>query len=223
MTPPTIHTDGLSYEIREARGRTEFRRFRHFNELAGAVNAARSAREMWLATKTGLLSSALDADYTTALGLAWTVAELPGALMARSLALVAVSHGEVIGGLTAGPPWRIIRQLAPVGNDVARHAIVTMMKIHTLAVLPDYRGNGVGCALVTRAVEIARLAGARVVHGQFDTASGQAGFYGRCGFTVHDPGIPVEFSSYGIPAGHVPGPGESLFSMALATSNNSRS
>jgi len=210
------NSDRLSFEIRAAVGRTEFRKFRGLNQLAGVPNVERSARLIWLAYKTGLLSSALSADSGDVVEHAWATAGLRGAVITRSVALVAVSHGEVIGGLSAGPSSNFIRPLAGTDRAAVLHAVLATVKIHVLAVLPEYERNGIGRALIQHTVDTYTAAGAAVVYGQVVTNTGNARFYRRCGFTVHPVGNPLLFTSYGIPLALVAERGESLLSLKLS-------
>lgn len=210
-------TDGLQlwFDIRPARTRTEFRKFRGLNAMAGAANAARSARQMWLAHKAGLLSTGLEPDHAQTLDDAWARGGLPAAVAARSIALVAISDDEIVGGLTAGPSYRAISPLGLAAPDLARHAVEIMAKIHTITVIPEYQGVGIGHALIRRSIDTYTAAGAKIIYGQFTTATGQARFYSRCGLTVHTPATALSFAEHGLPTGQMPRSDETLFSIAL--------
>ncbi|MGF6885961.1 putative N-acetyltransferase YhbS [Nocardia sp. GAS34] len=206
--------DQLSFEIRAAAGRTEFRKFRGLNQLAGAPNAERSARQMWLAHKSGMLSRALSVENDQTIEQVWATAGLQGAVIARSLALVAVSHGEVIGGLTAGPPLGLIAHLVAIDRTAVRRAVKAMVKIHTLAVLPEYERNGIGRALLNDAINTYTAADAAVMYGQ--VATGNTRFYRRTGFTIHPTGHPLTFTPHEIPLVQIAEGGESFFSLQLS-------
>ncbi len=88
---------------------------------------------------------------------------------ADGLALVAVERGRLVGTVrlwhvTAGP-GRPVLLLGP------------------LAVHPDYRCRGIGTALMRRAVARARMLGHRVI-----LLVGDAGYYGRFGFSAAQTG-----------------------------------
>ncbi|MBF6171031.1 hypothetical protein [Nocardia blacklockiae] len=60
-----------------------------------------------------------------------------------ALALVALTHGEVVAGLATGPAPRFVRRFRPAGSHALRRAISATMPIHLFAAAPDYRRNGI--------------------------------------------------------------------------------
>ncbi len=204
--------DQLAFDIRHPNGRNEFRALLRLSVMAADPDPVRAVR-MWLADKTGLLSSALTPAAHAALDRAHHTAGIEGMLMARSLALVAVSHGEVIGGLTAGPPERVIHHLELTAPDTLRHALTALTEIHTLAVEPAYQRNGVGSALLSRAITTAHTAGADLLYSQI--TPGHTDLFHRAGLTVHTPATRLRLFRYGIPAIRYPDPDRILVSVNL--------
>lgn len=212
----------LQVEIRAAQGRTEFRRFHHFAHLAGTPNPGLPVREMWMAEKTKLLSSALPPRLARDfLDRAWEIQDIHGMVMARSLALVAVSHGEIIAGLAAGPAPRFVRRFARAGTDAVRRAIIATLQIHTLAVEPAYRRNGVGHALLDRLTSIAVAANTTLLYVRADSATAPLEFFGRQGFASHTSHEPLEFTTHGLTATEPPLPA-TLFSRRLPSRQRKR-
>nr|WP_275540531.1 GNAT family N-acetyltransferase [Sulfurisoma sediminicola] len=81
----------------------------------------------------------------------------------------------------------------PAGAAIGTGRLLPDGHLGRMAVLPAWRGRGVGRALLERLLEIAAAAGQRelVLHAQTQAA----GFYGRFGFVVAGP----EFMEAGIP------------------------
>jgi predicted N-acetyltransferase YhbS len=92
-----------------------------------------------------------------------------GRLPADGLSLVAVDRGRLIGTV----------RLWPIAAGPGRAALL----LGPLAVHPDYRNQGIGTALVRRAIARARLAGHRAI-----ILVGDAPYYGRFGFSAAPTG-----------------------------------
>jgi predicted GNAT family N-acyltransferase len=89
-----------------------------------------------------------------------------------------------------------------VALDAKRDAVGTGRldptgKIGRVAVLPQYRGSGVGAAIVRRLVELAEHTGLAEVH--LNAQVDALGFYERLGFRAEGP----EFDEVGIPHRHM--------------------
>jgi predicted N-acetyltransferase YhbS len=87
-----------------------------------------------------------------------------GRLPAAGLALVACDRGRIVGTV----------RLWHVAAGIARPALL----LGPLTVHPDYRGRGIGAALIQRALEDAARLGHRAV-----LLVGDAPYYGRFGFS----------------------------------------
>jgi predicted N-acetyltransferase YhbS len=85
-------------------------------------------------------------------------------LPAPGLALVACDRGRIVGTVRL---W-----------NVSAGSSVPALLLGPLTVHPDYRGRGIGSALVQRALDAARLLGHRAV-----LLVGDAPYYGRFGFS----------------------------------------
>lgn len=78
-------------------------------------------------------------------------------------------------------------------------ALLRRILLSKLAVDPAYGGQGIGRALVDKAIEFARTGGYEVICGQIDTEVGDndklTKFYEDCGFTVVSPNMnPVQMT-----------------------------
>jgi predicted N-acetyltransferase YhbS len=92
-----------------------------------------------------------------------------GRLPADGLALVAVDHGRLIGTVRL---WHVSAGPGPAA-----------LLLGPLAVHPEHRNRGIGTALMRRAIARARLLGHRVI-----LLVGDAGYYGRFGFSAKETG-----------------------------------
>ncbi|MET8779018.1 GNAT family N-acetyltransferase [Nocardia sp. NPDC004654] len=215
---PSPNSSGVTVEVRPARFRAELREFQRWHRLCGVPHARRAARNLLHAHDNKVLGTGLSRDYgpqarddLAAVGGVSTV------LAARTMALVALAEGRVVGGLAAGPSIHLVSQLAVLSQAAVVQAALTTIKIHALAVLPAYRGRGLGRALLTEAFTLAAQADARIVYGQFPTyAAGVAAFYRRCGMNLCAPGLPVDLRTWAdLPAVVAPLPEETLFHRAV--------
>src|SRR5262245_49464533 len=92
-----------------------------------------------------------------------------GRLPAAGLALAATDRGRIVGTV----------RLFDVTAGIARRALL----LGPLTVHPDYRGRGIGAALVRRALDDARRLGHRAV-----MLVGDAPYYGQFGFSSEKTG-----------------------------------
>ena len=69
-----------------------------------------------------------------------------------------------------------------VAGDGGAHAFITDTTVH-----PDFRRQGIGAQLVTRAAAIARVRGAEWLHVDYEVHL--AGFYQSCGFAPTAAGL----------------------------------
>lgn len=83
--------------------------------------------------------------------------------------------------------------VTPKRDAVGTAALEPTGKIGRVAVLPQYRGTGIGGAMVGHLVDLARTLGLTQVH--LNSQSSAIGFYVRKGFRVEGP----EFMEVGIP------------------------
>jgi putative acetyltransferase len=124
-------------------------------------------------------------------------------LRPADVALVAVRDGQVVGHVMLSPVEVVD------GDRVARALVLAPLSVH-----PSAQGQGVGAALVHRALE---LAGSAVV------VLGDPGYYGRFGFEpctrhgVRPPeGVPAEPFSVWLPPGGAEVQGTVRFPAAFA-------
>ncbi|WP_084510471.1 GNAT family N-acetyltransferase [Nocardia lijiangensis] len=217
MTLPPNSRAG-TVEVRPARFRAELREFQRWHRLCGVPHARRAARNLLHAHDDKVLSTGLTRDYgPSARDDISAVGGVSTVLAARTMALVALAEDRVVGGLAAGPSIHLVSQLAVLSQAAVVQAALATIKIHALAVLPAYRGRGLGRALLTEALTIAANSGARIIYGQFPTyATGVAAFYRRCGMNLCAPGLPVDLRAWAdLPAVVAPLPEETLFHRAV--------
>ena len=93
----------------------------------------------------------------------------------------------------ADPASRHVLAHGPKRDAVGTGRLEPTGKIGRVAVLPQYRGSGVGSAIVGHLVNLARELGLTRVHLHAQTAA--LGFYERLGFRAAGP----EFDEVGIP------------------------
>ena len=99
----------------------------------------------------------------------------------------------VVATLVAYPPMNVVEQFldgAPRGerHKIALGGAVAFVKIKAVAVNEEFRGAGLGRALLQRCVQVYRQCRYTLLYGQFPAESEHlAGFYRRAGFTVHQP------------------------------------
>lgn len=211
---PAPRSAGITVQIRPARSRAELREFTRWHHLAGVPQARRAGRNLVDVSDAGILSTGLSRSYALSVqNSTGTPGSVPTVLAARTMALVALAHGRPVGGLSAGPSFFLCAQIAALGPAVTLQAALTTIKIHALAVQPDYQRLGIGTALLRHAITTARNAGARIVYGQFDSSSaGLAAFYRRCGVNLSEPGAPLDLDTLiDLPAIVASLPGETLF------------
>ncbi|WP_157124327.1 GNAT family N-acetyltransferase [Nocardia pseudovaccinii] len=210
--------------IRRARGRAEMLKFRHWHELAGNTGARAAARHLAALNDAGLLSAALNGGPLPAEHSALGRGGVAALAAARTMALVAVADGRIIGGLIAAPPIPLALQVAEQGPHAVVHVALNTIMIRAIAVVSQHRGYGVGRALLREAVATARRARVPIIFGQFDAATvGLDEFYRRCGMIVTKPGAALAFSDYlAAPVRHVPAAGHALFYLPLGTADRVR-
>ena len=76
-----------------------------------------------------------------------------------------------------------VHLLATQNNEpIACLRIIDFHKIGRMAVLKEFRGNGLGAALLLEAVKICKAHGSKTVHLSAQTHA--IGFYEKCGFKV---------------------------------------
>lgn len=95
-------------------------------------------------------------------------------------------------------------------------AILERLLLSKLAVEPQHGGQGIGHALVEKAIEVARDGGYKVLCGQVDTEVGDndklTKFYRDCGFTVDAPNRhPLEMVGFKNPLVQSPYKGNEFF------------
>ncbi|MEV0027904.1 GNAT family N-acetyltransferase [Nocardia sp. NPDC050793] len=215
---PSPNSGGVTVEVRTARYRVELREFQRWHRLCGVPHARRAARNLLQAHDDKVLSTGLSRDYTRSARAEVSAAGgVSTVLAARTMALVALAEGRAVGGLAAGPSIHLVSQLAVLGQAAVVQAALRTIKVHALAVLPAYRGRGIGRALLNEALTIAENSSARITYGQFPTyAAGVAAFYRRCGMNLCAPGLPVDLRSWAdLPAVVAPLPSETLFHRAV--------
>ncbi|MFI7671717.1 GNAT family N-acetyltransferase [Nocardia sp. NPDC049526] len=175
--------------IRRARGRAELLKFRQWHELAGNTGARAAALHPADLNDAGLLSAALNGGPLPSEHSALRRGGVVALAAARTMALVAVADGRIIGGLIAGPPIPLALQLAAHSPHAVVQVALNTIMIRAVAVVPQHRGYGIGRALLREAVGTARRARVPIIFGQFDTATaGRDEFYRRCGMIVTKPG-----------------------------------
>ncbi|WP_327116521.1 GNAT family N-acetyltransferase [Nocardia sp. NBC_01730] len=212
--PPFPRSFGTPVQVRPAHCRAELGEFARWHHLAGVPNARRAGHNLVQIGDAGILATGLSRGYARSVhNITGAARNVPTVLAARTMALVAVADGHPIGGLSAGPSFRICAQLAVFGHTAVMQAAFATIKIHALAVLPGYTRLGVGSALLRHALTTARHAGAQIVYGQFASSSmGLTQFYRHCGMDLADPGAPLAL--HGVidsPAVVAAGPGETVF------------
>ncbi|MFX0574663.1 GNAT family N-acetyltransferase [Nocardia nepalensis] len=138
--------------IRRARGRAEMLKFRRWHELAGNTGARAAAAHLADLHDAGLLSAALNGGPLPSEDSAIVRGGVAAMAAARTMALVAVADGRLIGGLIAGPPIPLALQLAEHGQHAVVHAVLNTIMIRAIAVVPQHRGYGIGRALLREAV-----------------------------------------------------------------------
>jgi GNAT superfamily N-acetyltransferase len=210
--------------IRRARGRTELLKFRQWHELAGNTGARAAALHLADLNDAGLLSAALNGGPLPSEHSALVRGGVPALAATRTMALVAVADGRIIGGLIGGPPIPLALQLAEHGPHAVVHVALNTIMIRAVAVIPEHRGYGVGRALLREAVATARRARVPIIYGQFDTATaGLDEFYRRCGMTVTAPGTTLTFNDYlAAPVQHIAPEDYALFYQPLGTADRMR-
>jgi predicted GNAT family N-acyltransferase len=93
----------------------------------------------------------------------------------------------------ADPVSRHVLAVTPKRDAVGTARLEPAGKIGRVAVLPQYRGTGIGGAMVSHLVDLARTLGLTQVH--LNSQSSAIGFYARLGFRAEGP----EFVEVGIP------------------------
>ncbi|MGW6605702.1 GNAT family N-acetyltransferase [Streptomyces sp. NPDC055037] len=127
---------------------------------------------------------------------------------------------RIVGISSSIPPLSVLGGMERNGADAAALGATAMayMKLRALAVADDYRRQGIGSALLTKAMAIHRDHRAFMAYGQFTAGDADlARFYRRHGFTIHAPGMPVILpgSSRYPDVGASPLPGEQMFSRTI--------
>ncbi|MFC1428519.1 GNAT family N-acetyltransferase [Streptacidiphilus sp. N1-12] len=166
-----------------------------------------------------LLKAGLDGGQNAlALAVATAIAgkELKDAVPGLSLLLVAEDpQRQIVGALTAMPPYSVVAALADRGVSGERLAFLCMViaKISGLAVADTARGRGIGTQLLKRATQIYQQLSFQLVYGQFDDDSATLpAFYASRGFTVKAVGESEDLSVFlGVPLAVHSGPTERLF------------
>jgi predicted GNAT family N-acyltransferase len=93
----------------------------------------------------------------------------------------------------ADPASRHVLAVIPKRDAVGTARLEPAGKIGRVAVLPQYRGTGIGGAMIGHLVDLARTLGLTQVH--LNSQSSAIGFYARMGFRAEGP----EFVEVGIP------------------------
>jgi GNAT superfamily N-acetyltransferase len=145
------------------------------------------------------------------------------AYLDAALVLVAEhrAHG-VVGGLIAYPPitlvqnWLDIQKAAGASPQDMQKTLLGvgryLTRIKTLAVAEHARGANIGGSLLKRARQIYFHLGYRTIYGAMPPTPGLDQFYRRAGFTVLDPGEPMDLGTmFGDDAQIFPDSGERLF------------
>ncbi|MER7450376.1 GNAT family N-acetyltransferase [Nocardia beijingensis] len=215
MQPATRTTPAhVTVHVRPASSRAELREFTQWHRLAGVPQSRPAGRNLVDVADAGVLATGLTRSYAAEkLNNSSVPGGIPTVLAARTMALVAVADNRPIGGLSAGPSFFLCAQLAMQGPATVLHAALATIKIHAIAVKPDWRRRGIGTALLRHTLTIARQAAASVVYGQFNTdTAGLAEFYRHCGMDVSNPDAPLQMNALiDLPAVIAPLPGETLF------------
>ena len=92
-------------------------------------------------------------------------------LLDGQLVAVAELDGKIVGEA------EVLFSKEPIGGEIKKIAHVDVIEVH-----PDYRGMGIGRALIEFAEDVAREEGAELMTAQPDKSA--LGFYGRLGFNV---------------------------------------
>lgn len=124
---------------------------------------------------------------------------------ARMSVRVLKLNGQTIGMLVMGSHWRLWKMLdgrmaqgPSAAGGLSREfadflvTVLSMSKIHVLAVHPNQQGRGYGQRLLRDAVHIGRSDGLNMLYGMFQSDRPHLrGFYQSGGFEVLDPGEPL--------------------------------
>jgi GNAT superfamily N-acetyltransferase len=129
----------------------------------------------------------------------------------------------VVGALIAYPPLtaaaQIVDRMKQAGYDERERyktilgAGMFLTRIKAVAVAEHARGHNLGGSLLKRAKQVYDQCHYEIIYGAMPEGRGLDAFYDRAGFTVHDPGTPLDlFVMFGRDTMIWPGPGERLFS-----------
>lgn len=140
------------------------------------------------------------------------------------LTLVLVAEQDqagVIGAAVTFPPaGTIMKQLqwmqsvgasAESQMEVVLGGALRVSRVKAVGVDTDHRGCGIGADLVQASTAPFADLGYSMIYGIMPPRAGLTEFYGRLGFTVLPPGVPLSLEPAGVPAGVQPGPDERLF------------
>jgi GNAT superfamily N-acetyltransferase len=135
-------------------------------------------------------------------------------LSGHSVVFVAVNdERQVVGAIRSGPPYETISAFTGTTRSEKQRAQIIIAKITGLAVLPDWRGMGIGKRLTRYVSALSWRVGCRLLYGQFDEASGLDKFFVSCGFDVtpRGEGLLLPDVIRGRVRGILPEPGNRFF------------
>jgi GNAT superfamily N-acetyltransferase len=128
----------------------------------------------------------------------------------------------IVGTLLAYPPTNVVSdhltrtkhaKTDPRAHDKLLLSGATLLsKIKALAVTETARRHGIGAALLKRCTQIYFHSGYHLIYGMMPPTPGLDSFYRRRGFSVMDPGAPIDlWVIFGIHSHITPGADERYF------------
>jgi GNAT superfamily N-acetyltransferase len=139
-------------------------------------------------------------------------AEDPDALLEGLTTILVADHPTegVLGAVEAIPPGQVLSQ-APIPLGEALAGAGKVIKLRAVAADPDWRGRGIGTALIRLCVRLYTQVGYLILYGQFEDGVGLDDYYARLGFQILGNGVPLELPIFSRPVGAICGPGERFF------------